>query len=64
MRTPEQTQQALSGQSYYAIAKATGVSYNAVRNFMLGVSRPSYDTMVKLSEYADVVESGGANNAD
>jgi hypothetical protein len=55
MYTPEQIQIALRDRNIKLVSKSSGVSYGAVRRAALGISRPSYDTAAKLSEYIDSV---------
>jgi hypothetical protein len=55
MYTPEQIVIALRDRNLKAVAKLSGVHYGTVRRAALGVSRPSYETVVRLSQYIDSV---------
>jgi hypothetical protein len=55
MYTPEQIKLALRDRNIKLVAQASGLCYGTVRRAALGISRPSYDTAYKLSQYIDSV---------
>ena len=54
--SPDQIKLALRDRKITKIAKATGLAIQTVRDAAQGTRRPSYDTVVTLSQYID---SGG-----
>ena len=55
MYSPDQIKLALRDRKITKIAKATGLAIQTVRDAAQGTRRPSYDTVVKLSQYIDSV---------
>jgi len=53
--SPDQIKLALRDRKITKVAEATGLAIMTVRDAAQGTRRPSYDTVVKLSQYIDSV---------
>ena len=53
MLTLEQIKDRLAESNIRAVSEAAGVHYNAVYRLVNGATRPSYDTVKKLSDYLE-----------
>jgi DNA-binding phage protein len=58
MLTLEQVRQKLAESNLMAVSKAAGVHSNSVYRFMSCGTRPSYELIVKLSDYIEQKEKG------
>ena len=63
MLTPEQVREKLAESNLMAVSKAAGVHSNSLYRFMsCGTRRPSYELIVKLSDYIEQKEKEVASD--
>ena len=58
MLTPEQVREKLAESNLMAVSKAAGVHSNSLYRFMSCGTRPSYELIVKLTDYIEQKEKG------